>query len=213
VRETIAKTLIELYAAKRNLSRNKQENGTEVPCLLLRSVLRRTLAGSNSDWLSARGNGVLWLFMRLLLVLFLLPSLLSAAPQSTSAPADDYSGMYTFLREGEFIQVTVEDAGRVSGFISRFGDSDNDKTEFLDQFFESGKLDSSHLSFTTKNVHGTWFTFDGTLGRGAAKKPEDEGYYVIRGTLNRFRSDADKKSTSQDSRSVEFKSFPRDVTP
>ena len=152
--------------------------------------------------------------MRFLLVLFLLlVPLLWATPQSAVPATEDYSGMYAFLREGEFIQVTIEDAGKVSGFISRFGDSDTDKNEFLDQFFESGKLDSNHLSFTTKNVHGTWFTFDGTLGRGAGKKPEEEGYYVIRGTLNRFRSDADKKNTSQDSRRVEFKSFPRDVTP
>src|SRR5947208_11742880 len=152
--------------------------------------------------------------MRLLSVLFLLlPALLSASPQSTSSSTDDYSGMYSFLREGEFIQVTVEEAGKVSGFISRYGDSEADKKEFLDQFFESGQLDSSHLKFTTKNVHGTWFTFDGTLGRGAGKRPDEEGYYVIRGTLNRFRSDADKKNTSQDSRRVEFKSFPRDVSP
>jgi hypothetical protein len=155
-------------------------------------------------------NGVLWLLMRSLFGLFLL--IASAAAQSASPSNDDYSGMYTFLREGEFIQVTVEE-GKVSGFISRFGDSDTDKNEFLDQFFESGKLESSHLTFTTKNVHGTWFTFDGTLGRGVGKKPEEEGYYVIRGTLIRFRSDADKKNTSQDSRRVEFKSFPRDVTP
>src|SRR5579872_4050067 len=152
--------------------------------------------------------------MRLLLaLLLLLLSVASASPQSPPPATDDYSGMYTFLQEGEFIQVTVEEQGKVSGFISRFGDSDTDKNEFLDQFFESGKLESSHLTFTTKNVHGTWFTFDGTVGRGSGKKPEDEGYYVIRGTLNRFRSDADKKNTTQDSRSEEFKSFPRDVTP
>jgi len=159
-------------------------------------------------------NGVLWLLMRWPLALFLLLlPLLSAAAQTAPPATDDYSGMYTFLREGEFIQVTVEEEGKVSGFISRFGDSDTDKNEFLDQFFESGKLDSSHLTFTTKNVHGTWFTFDGTLGRGSGKKPEEEGYYVIRGTLTRFRSDADKKNTGQDSRNVEFKSFPRDVSP
>ena len=151
--------------------------------------------------------------MRFPLVLFLLLlSVISAAPQSTPSSTDDYSGMYTFLREGEFIQVTVEDEGKVSGFISRFGDSENDKNEFLDQFFESGKLDSSHLTFTTKNVHGTWFTFDGTLGRGTGKKPDDEGYYMIRGTLTRFTTTADKKNTNQDSRRVEFKSFPRDVS-
>jgi hypothetical protein len=147
----------------------------------------------------------------LALFLLLLP-LLSAAAQNAPPATDDYSGMYTFLREGEFIQVTVEE-GKVSGFISRFGDSDTDKNEFLDQFFESGKLDSNHLTFTTKNVHGTWFTFDGTVGRATGKKPEEEGYYVIRGTLNRFRGDADKKNTTQDSRQVEFESFPRDVTP
>jgi hypothetical protein len=152
--------------------------------------------------------------MRLLLaLLLLLLSVASASPQSPPPATDDYSGMYSFLREGEFIQVTVEEQGKVSGFISRFGDSDTDKNEFLDQFFESGKLESSHLTFTTKNVHGTWFTFDGTVGRGTGKKPDEEGYYVIRGSLNRFRSDADKKNTSQDSRRVEFKSFPRDVTP
>lgn len=152
--------------------------------------------------------------MRFLLVLsLLLLPLLAAVPQTAPPATDDYSGMYTFLREGEFIQVTIEDAGKVSGFISRFGDSEADKNEFLDQFFESGKLDSGHLTFTTKNVHGSWFTFDGTVGRGAAKKPEDENYYVIRGTLIRFETDADKKNTTQQSRRVEFKSFPRDVTP
>jgi hypothetical protein len=146
--------------------------------------------------------------------LLLLPLLLlSAAPQSAPPATDDYSGMYSFLREGEFVQVTVEEEGKVSGFISRFGDSEADKDTFLDQFFESGKLDSNHLSFTTKNVHGSWFTFEGTLERGSGKRPEDEGYYVIRGTLNRFQSDADKKNTTQNSRRVEFKSFPRDVSP
>jgi hypothetical protein len=149
----------------------------------------------------------------LLVVLLLFLPLLPAAPQSASPATDDYSGMYTFLRDGEFIQVTVEEAGKVSGFISRFGDSETDKNQFLDQFFESGKLDSNQLSFTTKNVHGSWFTFDGTLGRGAGKRPDEEGYYVIRGTLKRFQSDADKKNTTQNSRRVEFKSFPRDVTP
>ena len=152
--------------------------------------------------------------MRFFAPIFLLLLLTAPALSQSAVPAtDDYSGMYTFLRDGEFIQVTIEEEGRVSGFISRFGDSDADKNEFLDQFFESGKLDSGHLTFTTKKVHGSWFTFDGTVGRGTAKKPEDEGYFLIRGTLTRFQTDADKKDTTQQARRVEFKSFPRDVTP
>jgi hypothetical protein len=155
------------------------------------------------------------LLMRFLIgsFLLLLPLLLlSGAPQSAPPATEDYSGMYSFLREGEFVQVTVEEKGNVSGFISRFGDTETDKNAFLDQFFESGKLDANHLSFTTKSVHGTWFTFDGTVARVVGKRPNEEGYYVIRGTLNRFKTDADKKTTSQDSRKVEFKSFPRDVS-
>ena len=206
---------MELYAAKGDLSRSKQVNGTDVLCRQARCVPHHTHVDVNlARQKSSPSNGVLWLTMRSLLALILLLLyVISLSAQSIPPATDDYSGMYTFLREGEFIQVTVEEEGKVSGFISRFGDSETDKNEFLDQFFESGKLDSSHLTFTTKNVHGTWFTFDGTLGRGPGKKPEDEGYYVIRGTLNRFRGDADNKNSTQDSRHVEFKSFPRDVTP
>ena len=141
-----------------------------------------------------------------------LPSLLSAKPQAAAPAAEDYSGMYSFLREGEFIQITIEDQGKVSGFVSRFDDSEGDRGAFLDQFFKSGKLATNQLSFATENVHGTWFTFEGVLGHGSGKKPEDEAYYVVRGTLTRFRTDAEKKTTSQ-ARQVEFKSFPRDAAP
>src|SRR5690349_16137163 len=51
------------------------------------------------------------------------------APDSRAGQA--YSGMYTFLKEGEFVQVTVEDQGHVTGFVSRFGDGESDKGAFL----------------------------------------------------------------------------------
>ncbi len=120
--------------------------------------------------------------------------------------------MYSFLREGEFIQITIEERGKVSGFVSRFGDSETDRGTFLDQFFKSGKFDTNNLSFTTESVHGSWFTFDGVFERGPGKRPEDEAYYVLRGTLTRFTTDAEKKTTSQ-VRRVEFRSFPRDPAP
>ncbi len=58
--------------------------------------------------------------------------------QSPAASGADYSGMYSFLRDGEFVQVTVEDQGRVTGFVSRYGDSESDRGVFLDHFFKSG---------------------------------------------------------------------------
>ena len=142
----------------------------------------------------------------------------SASDQSASRPSGEakegrvFSGMYSFLKEGEFVQVTVEDDGRVTGFISRYGEGPSDKGAFLDQFFKSGKLDGNKLSFTTDTVHGVWFEFKGTIERGEGKNPGDEAYYVLKGTLTQNSTDVDKKVSSQ-TRDVLFKVFPQDAGP
>ncbi len=128
------------------------------------------------------------------------------------SPASDYSGMYGFLRDGEFVQVTVEDQGRVTGFVSRYGDLESDRGAFLDQFFKQGKLQGNKLTFTTETVHGIWFEFHGTVERGEGKKAGDEAYYVLRGTLIEYSTDDAKKTTSR-SREVALKSFPQDLSP
>lgn len=130
------------------------------------------------------------------------------APTEDAKTAQPYSGMYSFLKEGEFLQVTVEDEGRVTGFVSRYGDGESDKGAFLDQFFKSGRIAGSKLSFTTDTVHGVWFEFKGTVQRGDGKNPGDEAYYVLKGTLTENSSDANKKTSSQ-SREVVFKMFPQ----
>lgn len=150
------------------------------------------------------------MLMRFVLICSLLLFPLTSLAQATAPSPDDYSGIYSFLKDGEFVQITVEDGGKVSGFISRYGDTNADKDTFIDQFFESGKLDKNHLNFATKPVHGVWYTFDGILGRGPGKAVEDEGYYVARGTLTRFKTGKDEK-TVREVRTVEFKSFPRDA--
>jgi len=140
------------------------------------------------------------------------PGAMSAAPQADAKTGQAYSGMYTFLKEGEFVQVTVEDTGHVTGFVSRFGDGGSDKGAFLDQFFKSGKLEGNKLSFTTDIVHGVAFDFKGTVERGEGKNPGDEAYFVLKGTLTENVSDVNKKVTSHP-REVEFKMFPQDAAP
>jgi hypothetical protein len=129
----------------------------------------------------------------------------------TVAPGAEYSGMYSFLKEGEFVQVTVEEKGRVTGFVSRYGDSESDRGVFLDQFFKTGKIDGNQLSFTTDIVHGVSFEFRGTVDRGAGKKAGDEAYYVLKGTLVENTMD-DAKKTSSHSREVALRSFPQDMS-
>lgn len=132
--------------------------------------------------------------------------------KTTPQPGAEYSGMYNFLREGEFVQLTVEDQGHVTGFVSRFGDSESDRGAFLDHFFKQGKLDGHNLAFTTQTVHGVWFEFRGTVERGEGKKTGDEAYYVLKGTLTENATDEAKKTTSR-SREVALKSFPQDMSP
>jgi len=130
----------------------------------------------------------------------------------TPQPGAEYSGMYNFLREGEFVQLTVEDQGHVTGFVSRFGDSESDRGAFLDHFFKQGKLEGNKLTFTTQTVHGVWFEFRGRVDRGEGKKTDDEAYYVLTGTLTENGTDEAKKTTSR-SREVALKSFPQDMSP
>jgi hypothetical protein len=152
----------------------------------------------------------------LLLACFLFLLFLPVTAQEDKAPAplpgSEYSGMYSFLRDGEFVQVTVEDQGRVTGFVSRYGDLESDRGAFLDHFFKQGKLEGNKLSFATETVHDVWFEFRGSVERGEGKKSGDEAYYVLKGTLTENSTDGAKK-TSPHSREVALKSFPQDVNP
>jgi len=133
-----------------------------------------------------------------------------AGQNSSPAQAGTYSGMYSFLQDGEFVQVTIEDAGHVTGFISRYGESESDRGTFLDHFFKEGKLEGQKLSFATQVVHGVSFEFHGSFERGPGKTSADEAYFLLKGTLIESTSDANQKTSSK-SREVTFKSFPKET--
>jgi hypothetical protein len=151
----------------------------------------------------------------------LLPFLLIASmviaqePPKTSGDSayhpDPLSGMYSFLREGEFVEVDFEEGNRLTGFISRFGDLDSDRGAFLDHTFTKGEYTGDQLSFTTNSVHGVRFDFKGKVSTDKTKQPGAEGYALIHGTLTQYTEDSNKK-TSAKSTEVTFKSFPHDMT-
>jgi len=117
--------------------------------------------------------------------------------------AEDISGMYSFLKEGEFLQITVE-KDAVTGYISRMGDTDSDGGVFLDQFFAKADVQGHDVSFTTRQLHGVWYEFTGKFERGPGKTKAEDGYYILRGTLKELSTNADK-TVSARSREVVFK--------
>lgn len=153
--------------------------------------------------------------LSLLPLLLITSMLLGQEPPKPSGDStyhpDPLSGMYSFLREGEFVEIDFEEGNRLTGFISRYGDLDSDRGAFLDHTFSKGEHAGEKLSFTTNSVHGVWFEFKGKVSTDKTKQPGAEGYAVIHGTLTQFTEDSNKK-TSAKATEVTLKSFPHDMT-
>jgi hypothetical protein len=136
--------------------------------------------------------------------IFLLSTVLGAAQTRQSA---DITGLYSFLRSGETVQINVQPDGRVSGYVSRMADGESDRGQMLDMMFERASLNGNRLEFRTRKIHGVWFEFRGTVERGNAQTRDDEGYYLFRGTLTTVKEDVNGKPTPL-ATEVELKSFP-----
>jgi hypothetical protein len=132
------------------------------------------------------------------------PEALPVAPDApANTAAEDISGMYSFLKDGEFLQINL-DANGVTGVISRQGEQESDRGQFLDLVFTSASVHGHDVAFTTRRVHGVSFEFKGRFERGRAKDKTQDGFYLLSGTLTEFTTDANKKTTSR-SRAVELK--------
>jgi len=127
----------------------------------------------------------------------------AAKPAGLSAAAEDISGAYSFLQEGESLQIIL-DAASVSGYVVRRGDLDSDRGVMLSQFFRQAAVEDHEVSFTTRTIHGVWFEFKGRFERGAAKTKTADGYYLLKGELKEFTTDQEGKSTAR-THEVEFK--------
>jgi hypothetical protein len=93
----------------------------------------------------------------------------------------DASGEYV-LGSNATIDIELE-PDRLSGFLTRPGDHESDEGASLTFFFSTGHLSGQHLSFTTRQIHGVWFTFEGTIIRGPAQSRAQQGYYLLQGQL------------------------------
>lgn len=141
----------------------------------------------------------------LVFILCLCPAAVSAqAAGRRILGGDDVSGVYSFLREGESIQLNV-DHGKLSGWVSSFGFLDSDKDTLLDRFFDKASLQSGHIYFLSRRIHGCWVEFTGRVSRGEGRARGQEGFYVLTGTLTQYTTDAEAKVSARQ-REVIFKS-------
>jgi hypothetical protein len=150
----------------------------------------------------------------LAVTLLCLCALALAQPRAPKSPGTqatrigDFSGTYSFLREGEDLQINVRN-GKLDGFASRFGDSETDKDVLLQHLIEKSSVSGDAVRFTTSKIHGVWFEFAGKVRHGDGKAVADQGYNVLEGTITRYDTAPDGKVSAK-SREAQFRSLPAD---
>ena len=100
---------------------------------------------------------------------------------TTTLPADA-SGSYSLGKNGEAVEIDLQ-PDRLTGYISRLGDQLSDQGAPLTFFFATSVLRGRDVSFTTRQVHGAWFSFTGAIVRGSAATRSQDGYYRLEGSL------------------------------
>jgi hypothetical protein len=106
------------------------------------------------------------------------------------------SGEYALGSNGR-IDLDLQ-SDRLDGFLSRLGDRESDEGTPLTFFFATSRLAAQRLAFTTRQVHGVWFSFEGTIVRGPARTRDQQGFYLLEGQLVMH----DKFNQTQQARTV-----------
>jgi hypothetical protein len=117
----------------------------------------------------------------------------------------DASGEYLLDEAGSTVEITI-DSGKISGYVTKMGDERSDKDTPLTFFFDQAMVQGNRVTFTTKKIHGIWYSFDGGIVRGDPKTGKDEnGYYRLEGTWTTHND----TRNAQASEKVSLKSTPR----
>jgi len=164
--------------------------------------MRLELPGQRFDYISA-GKAMNFTRNNTLVMILAVLMTMTGAQKGNRRPAEDISGTYTFLHDGENLQINI-DADSVSGYVTRKGDLESDRGMMLSHFFLRAAVEGHDVSFVTKTVHGVRFEFAGRFERGQGKSRAADGYYLLRGELKEFMSDADGHNTARTTQ-VEFK--------
>jgi hypothetical protein len=172
---------------------------------LRRRVRRAWLASRLSDWQH-------WMALRVaagVLLLLFLPLPFATAQQQLPLPQlqrrrqalaesgifppgrsnlpDEAAGAYALsTNPAEVIEMILNGDGsdvRLQGYLTRLGDAESDQGAPLTYFFARTTVSPTQLTFITRQVHGVWWSFAGTIDRGSAQMSTQKGYYFLNGTL------------------------------
>ncbi len=98
--------------------------------------------------------------------------------------SEDAEGEYPWKsRRGDGEIELYFDGGRLHGYMTEPLDAHSQSASPLVFDFVKTHIDGDALSFTTRQLHGGWYSFSGHLERGLVGSPAQQGYYLLTGTL------------------------------
>jgi hypothetical protein len=107
-------------------------------------------------------------------------------PGRSNVP-EEAAGAYALSPDpAEIIEMILNGDGnyvRLQGYLTRMGDGPSDRGAPLTYFFARTTVNPTQLTFITRQVHGVWWSFAGTIDRGSAQSNARKGYYFLNGTL------------------------------
>jgi hypothetical protein len=97
------------------------------------------------------------------------------------------SGAYALSpNPAEVIEIILngdDDSVRLQGYLTRVGDGESDRGAPLSFFFTRTTVGLTQLTFITRQVHGIWWSFAGSIDPGSVQMSTQKGYYFLNGTL------------------------------
>ncbi len=106
----------------------------------------------------------------------------SPGKAARSSLPPDADGEYQFGETGEVIELYVEEHA-LRGYLLKRSEAGHAASAPLTYDFAAGDAVAGTVHFTTRTVHGEFYSFSGSLGRGRATSPSVLGYYLLRGQL------------------------------
>ena len=107
-------------------------------------------------------------------------------PGRTNLP-EEAAGSYALSpNPAEVIEIILngsDDQVRLQGYLTRIGDGVSDRGAPLTYFFARTTVSPTKLTFITRQVHGVWWSFTGSIDRGSVQSNLEKGYYFLNGTL------------------------------
>jgi hypothetical protein len=107
-------------------------------------------------------------------------------PGRTNLP-EEAAGSYALSpNPAEVIEIILngsDDQVRLQGYLTRIGDGVSDRGAPLTYFFARTTVNPAKLTFITRQVHGVWWSFIGSIDRGSVQSNLEKGYYFLNGML------------------------------